>query len=82
MDELFEALTLVQTGKITRFPIVLVGRSYWSGLLAWLKDTMSTAGKVAAPDLELLHVADDPAEVVRIITEAHNHQGLARELDD
>ena len=81
MDELFEALTLVQTGKITRFPIVLVGSSYWSGLLAWLKDTMSVAGKVSAVDLDLVHMADDPAEVVRIITEAHSHQGLAREDD-
>jgi hypothetical protein len=81
MDELFEALTLVQTGKITKFPIVLVGRSYWSGLLAWLKDTMCVAGKVSEVDLDLVHVADDPAEVVRIITEAHNHQGLAREDD-
>src|ERR1700743_524932 len=81
LDELFEALTLVQTGKITRFPIVLVGSSYWSGLLDWLKETMVTAGKVAPADLELVHVADDPAEVVRIITDAHNHQGLAREDD-
>ena len=82
MDELFEAITLVQTGKITKFPIVLVGSSYWSGLLDWLKETMVTAGKVASADLELLHVADDPDEVVRIITEAHNHQGFARELGD
>ena len=81
MDELFEALTLVQTGKITKFPIVLVGRSYWSGLLDWLKGTMCTAGKVSAVDLDLVHVADDPDEVVRIITDAHNRQGLAREDD-
>jgi uncharacterized protein (TIGR00730 family) len=81
MDELFEAITLVQTGKITKFPIVLVGSSYWSGLLAWLKDTMSAAGNVSPVDLELVHVADDPAEVVRIITDAHSHQGLARDID-
>ena len=81
MDELFEAVTLVQTGKITKFPIVLVGSSYWSGLLAWLKDTMSAAGNVSPVDLELIHVVDDPAEVVRIITEAHSHQGLARDID-
>jgi uncharacterized protein (TIGR00730 family) len=81
MDELFEALTLVQTGKITRFPIVLVGSSYWSGLLSWLKSTMSAAGNVSAVDLDLLHVADDAGEVVRIITEAHNHQGIARKHD-
>ena len=82
MDELFEALTLVQTGKITKFPIVLVGSSYWSGLLEWLKGTMCAAGNVSLIDLDLLHVADDAGEVVRIITEAHNHQGLARDQDD
>jgi hypothetical protein len=72
MDELFEALTLVQTGKITKFPIVLVGSGYWSGLLAWIKDTMVTEGKVAVDDLQLLHVADDPDEVVALIKAAHH----------
>jgi hypothetical protein len=81
MDELFEALTLVQTGKITKFPIVLVGSSYWSGLLSWLKTTMLAAGNISAADLELLHVADDAGEVVRIIKEAHNHQGFANGID-
>jgi hypothetical protein len=81
MDELFEALTLVQTGKITKFPIVLVGSSYWSGLLSWLKTTMLAAGNISAADLELLHVAEDAGEVVRIIKEAHNHQGFANGID-
>ncbi len=81
MDELFEALTLVQTGKITRFPIVLVGSSYWSGLLSWLRATMCAAGNISPADLDLLDVADDAGEVVRIITDAHNHQGIAREHD-
>jgi uncharacterized protein (TIGR00730 family) len=81
MDELFEALTLVQTGKITKFPIVLVGSSYWSGLLSWLKTTMLAAGNISAADLELLHMADDAGEVVRIIKEAHNHQGFASGID-
>jgi uncharacterized protein (TIGR00730 family) len=81
MDELFEALTLVQTGKITKFPIVLVGSSYWSGLLSWLESTMSAAGNVSPVDLDLLHMADDAAEVVKIITDAHNHQGIARDND-
>ncbi|HEY6492108.1 MAG TPA: TIGR00730 family Rossman fold protein [Trebonia sp.] len=71
MDELFEALTLVATGKITKFPIVLVGSSYWSGLLDWLKTTMLADGKIGPDELSLLHVADEPAEVVKIITEAH-----------
>jgi uncharacterized protein (TIGR00730 family) len=82
MDELFEALTLVQTGKITKFPIVLVGSSYWSGLLDWLKSTMLASGSIAAPDVELLHMADDADEVVRIITETHRSQGFARGQED
>jgi hypothetical protein len=71
MDELFEALTLVATGKITRFPIVLVGSAYWSGLLDWLKSTMLAEGKIGADELSLLHIADDPAEIVKIIKDAH-----------
>jgi len=71
LDELFEAVTLVQTGKITRFPIVLVGSSYWSGLLAWLRDVVSEEGKVSPGDLDLLSIADDPDEVARIIRTAH-----------
>jgi uncharacterized protein (TIGR00730 family) len=73
LDELFEAVTLVQTGKITRFPIVLVGGSYWSGLLAWLREVVSGEGKVSPGDLDLLSIADDPDEVVRIIHAAHGN---------
>jgi uncharacterized protein (TIGR00730 family) len=75
MDELFEALTLVATGKITKFPIVLVGTEYWSGLLDWMKTTMLAEGKIGAAELALLHVADDPDEVVKIVTAAH--EGLS-----
>jgi uncharacterized protein (TIGR00730 family) len=71
LDELFEAVTLVQTGKITRFPIVLVGSEYWQGLFAWINDTMLPAGKISASDPGLFQLADDPAEVVRIVVEAH-----------
>jgi uncharacterized protein (TIGR00730 family) len=71
MDELFEALTLVATGKVTRFPIVLVGSAYWSGLLDWLKSSMLAEGKIGQEELTLLHVADDADEVVRIIQDAH-----------
>ena len=76
MDELFEALTLVATGKITKFPIVLVDRAYWSGLLAWMKDTMLARGNIGPAEFELIHVADDPDEVVAIIRDAHNGHGL------
>jgi len=72
LDELFEAITLVQTGKITKFPIVLVGSDYWSGLLSWITGTLLTEHKIAEQDLSLLRVADDPAEVVKIITDAHS----------
>jgi uncharacterized protein (TIGR00730 family) len=72
LDELFEAVTLVQTGKITRFPIVLVGSDYWKGLSTWIHETVVPAGKIAPADPELIRVADDPAEVVDIIVEAHS----------
>jgi uncharacterized protein (TIGR00730 family) len=73
LDELFEALTLVQTGKITRFPIVLVDSSYWSGLLAWVRDSVVGQGNISPADLDLLSVADSPEEVVAIIREAHGN---------
>jgi uncharacterized protein (TIGR00730 family) len=59
LDELFEALTLVQTGKVTQFPIVLMGSEYWRGLLVWLQDTVAAEKKIAAVDLDLLTVTDD-----------------------
>ena len=76
LDELFEALTLVATGKITKFPIVLVDRAYWSGLLAWMEDTMLARGNIGPDEFSLIQVADDPDEVVDIIREAHKGQGL------
>ena len=74
MDELFEALTLVATGKITKFPIVLVGRSYWSGLLGWLQDTMLAQANIGHAEFGLISVADEPAEGVEIIRKAHSGQ--------
>ncbi len=71
MDELFEALTLVATGKITKFPIVLVGRSYWSGLLGWLQDTMLAGGNIGHAEFGLISVVDEAREVVEIIRRAH-----------
>lgn len=69
LDELFEAVTLVQTRKKTSFPIVLVGVDYWQGLLAWLQDSAVAAGTVSQVDVDLLHLTDDPAEAVRIVSE-------------
>jgi len=76
LDELFEALTLLATGKITKFPIVLVGSAYWSGMLCWLKETMLAEGKIGQDELDLIRIADDPDEVVRIIKEAHKGLSL------
>jgi uncharacterized protein (TIGR00730 family) len=70
LDELFEALTLVQTRKVTRFPVILFGSAYWSGLVDWIRDTMVAQGTVGPHDLELLHVTDDVAEVIRVIQAA------------
>ncbi|MGJ9423804.1 TIGR00730 family Rossman fold protein [Aeromicrobium sp. CF3.5] len=64
MDELFEALTLAQTGKITSFPIVLFGSAYWGGLIDWLRDTMEADGKISPGDIDMLHVTDDIDEAV------------------
>ena len=74
MDELFEALTLVATGKITKFPIVLVGRSYWSGLLGWIQDTMLAHANIGHAEFGLISVVDEPGEVVEIIRKAHAGQ--------
>ena len=67
LDELFEALTLIQTGKIRHFPVVLVGSDYWRGLVDWMRATQLKAGAVTEADIELLKITDDPDEVCRII---------------
>ena len=82
IDELFEALTLVQTGKVTTFPIILVGTRYWSGLVDWLRATMAHDGKISPSDVELLHVTDDPEEVVAIIRDAELSRAGAQALGE
>ena len=67
LDELFEALTLIQTNKIGKFPIILVGISFWKGLINWIKDTMLEAGNISETDLDLLRIVDTEDEVVEII---------------
>jgi uncharacterized protein (TIGR00730 family) len=71
MDELFEALTLVQTKKVTKFPVVLFGRSYWGGLHDWLKRVALESGKVNERDLALLYLTDDIDEVVAVVEDAY-----------
>jgi hypothetical protein len=67
MDELFEALTLIQTRRIKSFPVILMGSAYWQGLLHWLKETLLTDGMILPEDLDLIQVIDDPDEAVRHI---------------
>ena len=70
LDELFEALTLIQTGKVKHFPVILFGSAYWGGLVDWLAGTVAEERKINATDLLLFRVTDDPAEAARIVIEA------------
>jgi uncharacterized protein (TIGR00730 family) len=71
LDELFEALTLVQTKKVTKFPVVLLGTDYWGGLYDWLVNTARGSGKIGDKDLELLNLTDDVDEAVKAVQEAY-----------
>src|ERR1044071_5860475 len=77
-DELFEALTLIQTRKIRNFPIVLFGRQYWKGMLDWLRDVVLPGGKIGDNDMRIFHVTDSPAEVLEILNQS---QSSLQELD-
>ena len=77
MDELFEALTLVQTGKVKQFPVVLFGRDYWKGLADWLKERVAGEGKISPEDLNLFLVTDDPKETIGWIVEARERRTRA-----
>lgn len=67
MDELFEAMTLVQTGKVTRFPVVLMGTQYWSGLISWIRETMLANAMIGPEDMDIFYVTDDVNEAVKHI---------------
>jgi hypothetical protein len=69
LDEMFEALTLIQTGRIKNFPVVLMGRTFWSGLVDWLTETLARERMIAPEDLHLFHITDDPAEAVEYVLE-------------
>jgi uncharacterized protein (TIGR00730 family) len=72
LDEAFEALTLIQTGKIYQFPVVLFGRHYWAGLLRWLQSRVLAERKISAGDMDLMLLTDDPAEAAHAVIEAYN----------
>ena len=72
LDELFEALTLIQTGKVFNFPVVLVGSDYWAELLDWVRQEALADGLVSPEDVALLQVTDDPAEAVRLVVESYD----------
>jgi uncharacterized protein (TIGR00730 family) len=74
-DEMFEALTLVQTHKVTSFPVVLIGRDYWTGLLDWIRDTVLGSGNISKKDLDLVQVTDDVEEAVAIMVAARQDRG-------
>jgi uncharacterized protein (TIGR00730 family) len=67
LDELFEALTLIQTHKIHNFPVILFGSAYWKGMLEWLRGPVFGEGKIVEEDFRRLHITDSPAEVVEVI---------------
>jgi uncharacterized protein (TIGR00730 family) len=69
LDELFEALTLIQTGKIRHFPVLLMDAGYWAGMLGWLRDAMLAGGNISAADLDLIDVVEGPADVVAAVKE-------------
>jgi uncharacterized protein (TIGR00730 family) len=79
MDELFEALTLVQTGKVKQFPVVLFGEAYWRGLVDWLRERVAGEGKIATEDLGLFRITDQPEEAVRWIVDARERRTRAYE---
>jgi len=79
LDELFEALTLIQTRKIRNFPVVLFGSHYWSGLLDWLRAVVLPDGKIAEHDMAIFHVTDSPSEVVEIVVKSQSSLGQLSE---
>ena len=74
MDELFEALTLIQTGKVKHFPVILFGGAYWQGLAEWLRDRVAGEGKIATTDLQLFTITDSPREAVAIVRQARERR--------
>jgi uncharacterized protein (TIGR00730 family) len=81
LDEMFEALTLVQTQKVTRFPVILFGTQYWRGLIDWLRETVQDEGKIGSADLDLIHLTDDPDDAVARIVDAEKSRSSQDETE-
>jgi uncharacterized protein (TIGR00730 family) len=81
MDELFEALTLIQTKKIRGFPVVLVGKEYWQGMVEWLKTSVLAEGTISSEDIDLLHIVDEPEEVCAIISKRYKDRISGGHMD-
>jgi uncharacterized protein (TIGR00730 family) len=81
MDELFEALTLIQTGKVKHFPVILFGQTYWQGLAEWLRERVAGEGKIATTDLSLLTITDSPGEAVAIVRQARERRTKAYRVE-
>ena len=81
MDELFEALTLIQTKKVSNFPVILYGSKYWEGLLNWIRETMLAEEKVSVDDVTLLRISDDPEEICKIVCDAYQKSNYLEKQD-
>jgi len=82
LDELFEAATLVQTGKIESFPIILYGSEYWMGLIDWMKNTLVPRGMITHKDFEIFHIVDDPVTVCRLLKDHLKALDLPEVIDE
>ena len=82
LDELFEVVTLIQTGRIPAFPLILFGRSYWQGLLDWSRDTLGSSGMISAGDMDLMKVVETPEEAVRIILDYRRTVGVPETIPE
>ncbi len=80
LDELFEALTLIQTGKVPMFPVVLFGSRHWAELLDWVRNRLVAVGMISPPDLDLLHVTDDPGQAVAFVVEGFDRRSTTKAL--
>ena len=82
MDELFESVALIQTGKVENFPVVLYDSAYWGGLLDWLRNTMAAAGKIGPGDIDLMMVTDSTEEAAQFIIRAREEANWRRQQEE